>query len=81
MSLCQQEIEDARERIRGGGLDPDEFEFACDTIATGGPGHGAIADRIVVTRKATGKHRTYTFGLSSDWLRHLEAELRAKLFD
>jgi len=81
MSLCQQEIDDAREVIRRSGFEPGDFEFACGTTAAGGPGHGAIATEILVTRTTTGRQRTYAGGLASDWMRHFEAELRAKLFD
>jgi hypothetical protein len=81
MSLCQQEIDDAREMVRRGGFDPGDFDFACGTTASGGPGGGAIATEIVVTRTTTRKQRTYAGGLASDWLRHFEAELHAKLFD
>jgi hypothetical protein len=81
MGLCQQEIDDTRALIRDAGFEPGEFEVACDTTTSGGPGGGAIAYEIRVTRTTTGKHRSYAGGLSSDWMRHFEAELHAKLFD
>jgi len=81
MSLCQQEIDDAKEVVRNAGFNPDEFEFACGTTASGGPGNAPIAYEIVVTRTTTQKHRTYAGGLASEWMRHFEAELQAKLFD
>ena len=81
MTLCEQAIERAKELIRNGGINADDFEFECHDTASGGPGDMTITYDVVVTRQSTQKHRTYSGSLSDDWIRHFEGEIRAGLFD
>jgi hypothetical protein len=81
MTLCEQAIERAKELIRNGGINVDDFEFECHDTASGGPGDMIITYDVVVTRQSTQKHRTYSGSLSDDWIQHFEGEIRAGLFD
>ena len=81
MTLCEQAIERAKDLIRNGGINVDDFEFECHDAATGGPGDMVITYDVVVTRQSTQKHRTYSGSLSDDWIRHFEGEIRSGLFD
>jgi hypothetical protein len=81
MTLCEQAIERARDLVRNGGIDVDDFTFECRDTASGGPGDMTLTYDVVVARRSTQKQRTYSGSLSDEWIRHFEGEIRAGLFD
>ena len=83
MELYQKELEDAVERIRSAGRDPDDFAFdmAYQEPDPDGGGMFTVRYDVVVTRRASGKSFTSVGGIGLRWVDEFDHALRSGRFD
>ena len=74
-----EEIEDAQSLIKDHRLPVEDFEFIQQPDPSR-PGLSFVSGTVVCRRKSTGKARNYSAGHTSEWLKHLENDLKAGVF-
>lgn len=74
------ELEDAKDAIRGQNLNPDDFEFSHRDTSQGGSGIFAVTGEVTIRNKKTGIEKVYATGHDTAWPVEFGDDLKAGAF-
>ncbi|MDG2002036.1 MAG: hypothetical protein P8J20_01765, partial [Novosphingobium sp.] len=81
--LHEQELDDAKARLKAHGRDPDSFTFKLEFMEPDPDGGGmfTVTYQIDVTNQATSKSVSFIGGIGMGWVENFEEVLKAGEFD